>query len=186
MVFVWSYLTDGDPAYTLVQVSVNDLIMLVLFVPIIQFLVEGTSSLTVPFMVLLYAVIVFIVIPLAVGTLLRRLLIRRKGREWFEQELFPRFAPVIITALLAILVLIFAFQADNIFNKFFYVILIAVPITVQVYFNSSLVYGLMRFFDVEHTVAALGALIGAVIFSSWQLQLRSRSMALSLELRWLH
>jgi len=83
MVFVWSHLTNGDPAYTLVQVSVNDLIMLVLFVPIVQFLVHGASSLVVPFQVLLTSVIVFIVVPLAAGTLLRLFLIRRRGRAWF-------------------------------------------------------------------------------------------------------
>jgi len=164
MVFVWSHLTGGDPAYTLVQVSVNDLIMLVLFVPIVQFLVTGASSLTVPFGVLLYSVMVFIVIPLLAGTLLRAFLIRKGGKEWLEKEVLPRFAPVTITALLATLVFIFAFQADNITNRFFHVILIAVPITLQVYLNSSLAYGLMRFFKVEHTVAAPGALIGASNF----------------------
>jgi arsenite transporter len=164
MVFVWSHLTGGDPAYTLVQVSVNDLIMLVLFVPIVQFLVTGASSLTVPFGVLLYSVMVFIVIPLLAGTLLRVFLIRKCGKEWLEKEVLPRFAPVTITALLATLVFIFAFQADNITNRFFHVILIAVPITLQVYLNSSLAYGLMRLLKVEHTVAAPGALIGASNF----------------------
>ena len=85
MVFVWSYLTDGDPAYTLVQVSVNDLIMLVLFAPIVKFLISGASSLTVPFMVLVYAVVFFIVIPLAAGVVSRTLLIRAKGTDWFER-----------------------------------------------------------------------------------------------------
>src|SRR5574341_1971895 len=85
MVFVWSYLTDGDPAYTLVQVSVNDLIMLVLFAPIVGLLVSGASSLSVPFDVLLYSVVAFIVIPLAIGTCLRGWLIRRRGKTWFEQ-----------------------------------------------------------------------------------------------------
>jgi ACR3 family arsenite transporter len=164
MVFVWSHLTDGDPAYTLVQVSVNDLIMLVAFVPIVQFLVTGASSLTVPFRVLLYSVIVFIVIPLTAGTLLRVWLIRRGGREWFEKTLLPRFAPVTITALLATLVFIFAFQADNITGRFSHVLLIAVPITLQVYFNASLAYGLMKVLKVEHSVAAPGALIGASNF----------------------
>lgn len=164
MVFVWSHLTNGDPAYTLVQVSVNDLIMLVAFVPIVQFLVTGASSLTVPFRVLLYSVLVFIVMPLAAGTLLRRWLIRSRGKEWFETTLLPRFAPVTITALLATLVCIFAFQADNITGRFFHVILIAVPITLQVYFNSSLAYGLMKLLKVEHSVAAPGALIGASNF----------------------
>jgi ACR3 family arsenite transporter len=164
MVFVWSYLTDGDPAYTLVQVSVNDLIMLVLFVPIVQFLVEGASSLTVPFEVLLYAVGVFIVIPLAAGVLMRTMLIRSREKKWFEQELLPKFAPVTITALLTTLILIFAFQADNIVTKYWHVILIAIPIILQVYFNSSLVYGLMKFFKVQYSVAAPGALIGASNF----------------------
>ncbi len=164
MVFVWSYLTDGDPAYTLVQVSVNDLIMLVLFAPIVRFLVSGASSLSVPFLVLLYSVIAFIVIPLAAGTLLRTALIRRHGKEWFENAFLPRFAPLTIVALLATLVFIFAFQADNITGKFFHVVLIAIPILIQVYFNSSLAYGLMRLFRVEHAVAAPGALIGASNF----------------------
>src|SRR5512137_3193138 len=132
MVFVWSYLTDGDPAYTLVQVSVNDLIMLVLFAPIVRFLVSGASSLEVPFHVLLYAVIIFIVIPLTGGVLLRGYFILRRGAIWFEQTLLPRFAPVSMLALLATLVLIFAFQADNITQKYVHVILIAVPILIQV------------------------------------------------------
>ncbi|HZT33016.1 MAG TPA: ACR3 family arsenite efflux transporter [Bryobacteraceae bacterium] len=164
MVFVWSHLTEGDPAYTLVQVSVNDLIMLVAFVPIVQFLVTGASSLTVPFRVLLYSVVVFIVIPLAAGTALRVWLIRAHGREWFETALLPRFTPVTITALLATLVCIFAFQADNISGRLFHVALIAVPITLQVYLNSSLAYGLMKLLKVEHAVAAPGALIGASNF----------------------
>jgi ACR3 family arsenite transporter len=164
MVFVWSYLTDGDPAYTLVQVSVNDLIMLFLFAPIVRFLVSGASSLSVPFIVLLYSVIAFIVSPLSVGIVLRTYLIRQHGKKWFEEMLLPKSAPVTIVALLATLVLIFAFQADNITGKFFHVILIAVPILIQVYFNSSLAYGLMRLFKVEFAVAAPGALIGASNF----------------------
>ena len=164
MVFVWSYLTDGDPAYTLVQVSVNDLIMLVLFAPLVRFLVSGASSLTVPFIVLLYSVVAFIVIPLVAGSSLRAWFIRRRGAEWFEGTLLPRFSPVTILALLATLVLIFAFQADNITGKSLHVLLIAVPILIQVYFNSSLTYGLMRLFRVPYAVAAPGALIGASNF----------------------
>jgi ACR3 family arsenite transporter len=164
MVFVWSSLTDGDPAYTLVQVSLNDLIMLVLFVPIVRFLVSGASSLSVPFLVLLYSVVAFIVIPLGAGSILRLWLIRRHGKAWLEGMLLPRLAPVTILALLATLVLIFAFQADNLTGKFFHVLLIAVPILVQVYLNASLAYVLMRMFRVEYTVAAPGALIGASNF----------------------
>jgi ACR3 family arsenite transporter len=164
MVFVWSYLTDGDPAYTLVQVSVNDLIMLFLFAPIVRFLVSGASSLTVPFMVLLYSVIAFIVIPLAVGMTLRIWLTRTRGKSWFEQEFLPKFSPVTILALLVTLVFIFAFQAENITGKYLHVVLIAIPILIQVYFNSTLTYGLMRLLRVEHSVAAPGALIGASNF----------------------
>ena len=108
--------------------------------------------------------VVFIVIPLAAGMLLRRWLIARSGQGRFEREILPRFAPVSMSALLATLVLIFAFQADNITGKPLHVALIAVPILVQVYFNSSLTYGLMRLFGVEYAVAAPGALIGASNF----------------------
>lgn len=164
MVFVWSYLADGDPAYTLVQVSVNDLLMLLLFAPIVRFLVSGASSLQVPFQVLLYSVLVFIVVPLAAGLILRRIFIRTKGLTWFDEVLLPGLAPVSMGALLATLVLIFAFQADNITTKTLHVALIAVPILIQVYFNASLTYGLMRLFRVEYAVAAPGALIGASNF----------------------
>ena len=164
MVFVWSYLTDGDPAYTLVQVSVNDLIMLVLFAPIVTFLVAGASDLTVPFKVLLLSVLVFIVIPLSAGSLSRTLLIRARGREWFEGTFLPFFHPVTVVALLATLVLIFAFQADNLLTNWFHVVLIAIPLLIQVYFNSGLAYGLMKLLKVPHSVAAPGALIGASNF----------------------
>src|ERR1035437_1474746 len=164
MGFVGSALTDGDPAYTLVQVSVNDLLMLVLFAPIVRFLVSGASSLHVPFEVLLYSVLVFIAIPLTAGVLLRWWLMRARGRAWFEDVLLPRFAPLSMAALLATLVLIFAFQAQNITTKTLHVALIAVPILIQVYFNSSLTYGLMRLFGVEYAIAAPGALIGASNF----------------------
>jgi ACR3 family arsenite transporter len=164
MVFVWSYLTDGDPAYTLVQVSLNDLLMLLLFAPIVTILVTGASGLTVPFDVLLYSVGIFIVVPLVLGSLSRALLLRRRGAEWFERRFLPTFQPVTTLALLATLVLIFAFQAENLTSRFFHVVLIAIPILIQVYFNSSLVYGLMKWVRVPHNVAAPGALIGASNF----------------------
>ncbi|TLY28359.1 MAG: ACR3 family arsenite efflux transporter [Nitrospirae bacterium] len=164
MVFVWSYLTDGDPAYTLVQVSVNDLIMLVLFAPIVGLLVSGASTLTVPFAVLLYSVLAFIVIPLTIGIGFRTWFIRQHGKTWFEGAFLPQFAPVTVVALLATLILIFAFQADNITGKFWHVVLIAIPILLQVYFNSSLAYGLMKWLKVPHSIAAPGALIGASNF----------------------
>jgi ACR3 family arsenite transporter len=163
MVFVWSYLTDGDSAYTLAQVAINDLIMLVLFAPIVMFLV-GVTGLTVPREVLFTSVVVFIVIPLSAGWLSRTILIRLRGREWFGTRFLPAFRPVTILALLGTLVLIFAFQAGNILANWLAVLLISVPILVQVYFNSGLVYLLMRRFNVPHNVASPGALIGASNF----------------------
>ncbi len=163
MVFVWSYLTDGDPAYTLVQVALNDLIMLVMFAPIVTLLVSGASSLTVPFIVLLYSVICFIVIPLGAGVISRTVLIRTRGQAWFDRFVAV-LHPFTVTALLATLVCIFAFQAENITTRFLHILLIAVPILIQVYFNSSLAYGLMKWFNVPHDVAAPGALIGASNF----------------------
>jgi ACR3 family arsenite transporter len=163
MVFVWSYLTDGDPAYTLVQVALNDLIMLVAFAPIVMFLC-GVANVVVPPKVLITSVLVFIVIPLAAGWLTRALLLKSRGKEWFEGRFLPKFQPVMIVALLLTLVLIFAFQSENITRRWLAVLLIAVPIIIQVYFNSGLVYLLMRFLRVEHNVAAPGSLIGASNF----------------------
>jgi len=164
MVFVWSYLTDGDPGYTLVQVSVNDLLMLVLFAPIVKYLVAGASNLIVPFSVLFTSVLVFIVIPLAAGIVTRMWLLKTRGDKWFNESFLPTLHPVAISALLATLVLIFAFQADNITGRLFHVLLIAIPITIQVYFNSSLAYGLMKWLKLPYSVAAPGALIGASNF----------------------
>jgi ACR3 family arsenite transporter len=163
MVFVWSYLTDGDPAYTLVQVAVNDLIMLVLFAPVVMFLL-GVANVIVPSKVLITSVVVFIVIPLAAGYLTRTLLMKTYGGEWFEKTFLPKFQPVTVMALLLTLLLIFAFQADNLTSRWLAVILIAIPILIQVYFNSGLTYMLMRFFKVPHNVASPGALIGASNF----------------------
>ncbi len=163
MVFVWSYLSDGDPAYTLVQVAVNDLIMLVAFAPVVKLLVSGASGLHVPFAVLLYSVLIFVVVPLAAGSISRSVLIRRKGAQWFSRFL-AAFQPVTVIALLLTLVAIFAFQAENITTRAFHVVLIAIPILIQVYFNSGLAYGLMKLFRVPYAVAAPGALIGASNF----------------------
>lgn len=163
MVFVWSYLTDGDPAYTLVQVAVNDLIMLVAFAPIVMFLC-GVADVVVPSKVLVTSVVVFIVIPLVAGFLTRKLLLKSHGLDWFEKNFLPRFHPVTVVALLATLVLIFAFQAENLTTQWVAVILLAVPIMVQVYFNSSLTYLMMRWFKVPHNIASPGALIGASNF----------------------
>lgn len=163
MVFVWSYLTDGDGAYTLAQVAINDLIMVFAFAPIVMIL-AGVSGVHIPAEVLITSVVVFIVVPLAAGWLSRVALIKAKGLAWFDSSFLSKFRPVAILALLATLTLIFAFQADNILTNWVAVILLAIPITIQVYFNSGLTYGLMRLFGVRHNVATPGALIGASNF----------------------
>ena len=163
MVFVWSYLTDGDPAYTLVQVAVNDLIMLVAFAPIVMLLC-GVAHVVVPAEVLIISVVVFIVIPLAAGWLTRTALFKSHGKDWFETKFLSKFHPMMIGALLLTLVLIFAFQSKNLTTQWVAVLLLAVPIVIQVYFNSGVTYWLMRTLRVEHNVAAPGSLIGASNF----------------------
>ena len=134
MVFVWSYLTDGDPAYTLVQVAVNDLLMLVLFVPVVGLLL-GVSGVPVSYQTLVLAVTLFVVLPLVVASILRRILIASHGLEWFNTRFVAIFQPITVVALLVTLVVIFAFQAENITEKAFFVVLIAIPILIQVYFQ---------------------------------------------------
>ena len=163
MVFVWSYLVDGDPAYTLVQVALNDLIMLVLFAPIVMFLL-GVTNIVVPFNVLLFSVFLYIVIPLLLGYTSRKYLLKTKGPVWFENTLLVALKPVTIIALLVTLVIIFAFQGEVITSNYFNILLIAVPILIQVYFNSSLAYGLNRWLHVPFDIAAPSALIGASNF----------------------
>lgn len=163
MVFVWSYLTDGDGPYTLAQVAINDLIMVFAFAPIVMFLV-GVSGVHIPGKVLFISVLVFIVIPLAAGWFSRHALIKARGLTWFESAFLPKFRPVTVVALLLTLVLIFAFQAENIIQNWVVVLLLAIPILIQVYFNSSLTYLLMRLFQVRHSIATPGALIGASNF----------------------
>ena len=162
MVFVWSHLSGGDPEFTLSQVALNDAVMVFAFAPVVALLL-GMSAIRVPWDTLLLSVAIYILIPLAVAVLLRRALLRRGGTPALERAL-ARLGPWSIGALLATLVLIFAFQADNILNNPLHVGLIAVPILIQVYFNSSLTYGLMRLFRVEYAIAAPGALIGASNF----------------------
>jgi arsenite transporter len=163
MVFVWSYLTDGDPAYTLVQVAVNDLLMLALFAPIIMFLL-GVSNIVVPTDVLMASVVLYIVIPLLTGYATRCLFIRQHGEEWFLKHIVAPLNPVTTIALLATLILIFAFQGERIIGNWSVILLIAIPILIQVYFNSTLAYGLSYLFRVPQNIAAPGALIGASNF----------------------
>ena len=163
MVFVWSYLTDGDPAYTLVQVAINDILMLFLFAPIVMFLL-GVSSIAVPMDVLVASVILYIVVPLLAGIITRSRLIKYHGESWFNANIVQPLKPVTTIALLATLVLIFAFQGDRIVKDWTDIILISIPILLQVYFNAGLAYGLSYFFRVPQNIAAPGALIGASNF----------------------
>jgi ACR3 family arsenite transporter len=130
----------------------------------VKLLVTGAAGLDVPFRVLLVSIVVFVVFPLALGAVSRAVVIAHRGAAWFGERFVRMFAPVTTAALLATLTLIFAFQAENITGRWLHVLLIAVPILLQVYFNASLTYGLMKLAGVEYAVAAPGALIGASNF----------------------
>jgi len=163
MVFVWSYLSDGDPAYTLVQVALNDLIMLVAFVPIVSLLL-GVSGVPVPWDTLALSVVLFVVVPLVAGWLTRRTLIGRHGQEWFDSSFLPRFGPVTIVALLATLVLIFIFQGETIVANPLHIVLIAIPLAIQTFLIFGIAYGWSYLWRIEHPVAAPAGFIGASNF----------------------
>jgi ACR3 family arsenite transporter len=163
MVFVWSYLTRGDANYTLVQVSVNDLVLLVAFVPIVRFLL-GISEVPIPYDVLLASVVVFVVIPLLSGYLSNRYLIASRGEAWFKSKFLKNLKPVSTTALLSTLLLLFAFQGEKILANPLAILLIALPLTLQTYFVFFLTWGLGRWAMLSHAVCAPSAMIGASNF----------------------
>ncbi|MCB0064948.1 MAG: ACR3 family arsenite efflux transporter [Caldilineaceae bacterium] len=163
MVFVWSYLTQGDAAYTLVQVAVNDLILLVAFAPIVLLLL-GISAITVPYDTVLISVLLYIVVPLVAGYLSRVYLIRRKGIAWFTDVFLKRLSPLTIIGLLLTLILLFSFQGEVILNNPFHIALIAVPLIIQTVFIFAIAYGWARLWRVDHAVAAPAAMIGASNF----------------------
>ncbi len=163
MVFVWSYLTDGDPNYTLVQVSVNDLIILVAFVPIVGFLL-GINNVQVPYETLVSSVIIFVVIPLLAGYITNKYLVRKNGREWFENVFLPKFKPVSIIALLLTLVLLFAFQGNTITNNPLIILLVAVPLIIQTYFIFFIAWFGGRKLKLPHAVCSPASMIGASNF----------------------
>ncbi|MHA7809007.1 MAG: ACR3 family arsenite efflux transporter [Marinobacter adhaerens] len=163
MVFVWSYLTKGDAAYTLVQVSLNDIIMLFAFAPIVVFLL-GISDIQVPWDTVLLSVVLYIVIPLTAGYLTRRALISRHGQQWYDDVFMKRLSPVTPAALIVTLVLLFAFQGEVILNNPLHIVLIAVPLIVQTFLIFFLAYGWARLWKVRHCIAAPGAMIGASNF----------------------
>ena len=163
MVFVWSYLTRGDAAYTLVQVALNDLIMLFAFAPIVLLLL-GLGDITVPYDTVLLSVVLYIVIPLAAGVVVRRWLIRSRGIGWFDGVFLKRLGPVTMIGLLLTLVLLFSFQGEVILNNPLHIGLIAIPLTLQTFFIFAVAYGWARLWKVKHSVAAPAALIGASNF----------------------
>ncbi len=163
MVFVWSYLVNGDPNYTLVQVSINDLIILVAFVPIVGLLL-GITDIKIPYDTLVASVVIFVVIPLAGGYITNRTLIKKKGEAWFKNRFLPRFKPVSILALLTTLVLLFAFQGNTIIQKPLIILLVAVPLVIQTFFIFFITWFGGRFLKLPHPVCAPAAMIGASNF----------------------
>ncbi|WP_018413474.1 ACR3 family arsenite efflux transporter [Methyloversatilis thermotolerans] len=161
MVFVWSRLTNGDPLFTLSQVALNDSIMVIAFAPLVGFLL-GISAITVPWDTLITSVVLYIVIPVILAQILRKQLLA-KGQDAFDAAM-ARIGPWSITALLATLVLLFAFQGEAILKQPLVIALLAVPILIQVFFNSALAYWLNRLVGEKHNVACPSALIGASNF----------------------
>ena len=163
MVFVWSYLTDGDPNYTLVQVSVNDLIILVAFIPIVGLLL-GITNITIPYDTLVASIVVFVVVPLLAGYITHKMLIRRRGEEWFKNEFLPRFKPVSIIALLLTLVLLFAFLGNIIVGNPLVIVLVAIPLVIQTYFIFFIAWFGGRKLKLPHAICSPAAMIGASNF----------------------
>ncbi|HSM48047.1 MAG TPA: ACR3 family arsenite efflux transporter [Draconibacterium sp.] len=163
MVFVWSYLTNGDPNYTLVQVSVNDLIILVAFVPIVGLLL-GITNIEIPYNTLVASVVIFVVVPLVAGYFTHKILITKKGEEWFKNEFLPKFKPVSIFALLVTLILLFAFQGINITQNPLIILLIAIPLVIQTYFIFFITWVGGRKLKLPHAICSPAAMIGASNF----------------------
>jgi arsenite transporter len=163
MVFVWSYLTNGDPNYTLVQVSVNDLIILVAFVPIVGLLL-GITDVTIPYNTLVASVVIFVVVPLVAGVLTQKVLIKSHGHEWFKNVFLNRLRPVSIIALLVTLLLLFAFQGQNIINNPLIILLAAVPLVIQTYFIFFVTWYVGKKIKLSHAVCSPAAMIGASNF----------------------
>ena len=163
MVFVWSQLTKGNPAYTVVQVATNDLIILIAFVPIVKFLL-GVSKVSVPWDTLILSVVLFVVVPLTAGVLTRMYISKKKGRDYFENQFLPRFDHATIAGLLLMLVLLFSFQGDVILNNPLHILLIAVPLTIQTFFIFFLAYLTAKMLKLPHNIAAPAGMIGASNF----------------------
>ena len=163
MVFVWSHLTKGNPAYTVVQVATNDLIILVAFTPIVALLL-GIGGVTIPWDTLLLSVALFVVIPLAGGILTRTSIIKKRGLEYFEKGFLPKFNNITIAGLLLTLVIIFSFQGNVILENPLHIVLIAVPLVIQTFLIFFIAYGASRALKLPHDIAAPAGMIGASNF----------------------
>lgn len=163
MVFVWSSLTKGDPAYTVVQVATNDLIILIAFVPIVKFLL-GVSNIAVPWDTLILSVVLFVVIPLAGGMLTRSFIIKRKGKDYFENIFIHKFDSVTTIGLLLTLVMIFSFQGNIILENPLHIVLIAIPLILQTFLIFAIAYIACKVLKLPHKIAAPAGMIGASNF----------------------
>ncbi len=163
MVFVWSLLTKGNPAYTVVQVATNDLIILMAFIPIVKFLL-GVSKVSVPWDTLILSVVLFVVIPLSGGILTRLYVTQKKGLEYFENKFLPKFDNATIIGLLLTLILLFSFQGDIIINNPLHIILIAIPLTIQTFLIFFISYLPCKWLKLTHDIAAPAGMIGASNF----------------------
>ena len=163
MVFVWSTLTKGDPAYTVVQVATNDLIILVAFVPIVKFLL-GVSNVSVPWDTLILSVALFVVIPLASGMLTRYLVVKKKGVEYFENVFVKKFDGITTIGLLLTLILIFSFQGNVILENPLHIVLIAVPLVLQTFIIFGVAFTACRILKLPYRIAAPAGMIGASNF----------------------
>lgn len=163
MVFVWSSLTNGNPAYTVVQVATNDLIILIAFVPIVKFLL-GVSNVSVPWNTLILSVVLFVVIPLAGGMFTRYIVIKKKGNDYFENIFTKKFDNVTSIGLLLTLIIIFSFQGNIILQNPLHIILIAVPLIVQTFLIFAIAYLVCKYFKLPYSIAAPAGMIGASNF----------------------
>lgn len=163
MVFVWSHLTKGNPAYTVVQVATNDLIILIAFVPIVKFLL-GVSDVFVPWDTLFLSVALFVVVPLIAGALTRGHMLKRKGSDYFENTFLPKFGNITIVGLLLTLVIIFSFQGNIILNNPLHIGLIAVPLVIQTVLIFFVAYLAAKALKLPHNIAAPAGMIGASNF----------------------
>ena len=163
MVFVWSALTKGDPAYTVVQVATNDIIILIAFVPIVEFLL-GVANVSVPFDTLILSVVLFVVIPLAGGVLTRLFMTKRRGSDYFNNVFIHKFDSATTIGLLLTLVLIFMGQSEVILENPLHIVLIAVPLILQTFLIFFIAYGACKLLKLPHSIAAPAGMIGASNF----------------------